>query len=42
MVSEKTDKSTNFAQSKQKAKSEAVKKVLRVAKQHRLNYDEFN
>ena len=41
MVSEKTDKSTNFAQSKQKAKSEAVKKVLRVAKQHRLNYDEF-
>ncbi|MBA4073515.1 MAG: integrase [Cyanobacteria bacterium PR.023] len=41
MASQKTQKSANFAPSKQKAKSEAVKKVLRVARQHRLNYDEF-
>ena len=41
MVRQATQRSTNFANPKQKAKSEAVKKVLRVARQHRLNYDDF-
>ena len=34
-------KPTNFAPSKGNAKSEAVKKILRVARQHRLGYDDF-
>lgn len=34
-------KSTNFAPKKQNAKSVAVKKILRIARQHRLGYDDF-
>lgn len=34
-------KSSNFAASKQNAKSEAVKKIVRIARQHRLSYDAF-
>lgn len=37
----KPKKSTSFVPSKQKAKSEAVKKIVRTIRQHRLNYDEF-
>jgi len=33
--------STNFAASNQNAKSEAVKKIVRVVRQHRLSYDAF-
>jgi len=34
-------KLTNFAASKQNTKSEAVKKIVRVVRQHRLSYDAF-
>lgn len=34
-------KSANFAASKQNTKSEAVKKIARVVRQHRLSYDDF-
>lgn len=34
-------KPINFASSEQNAKSEAVKKIVRVVRQHRLSYDEF-
>lgn len=34
-------KSTNFATSKQNTKSEAVKKIVRIVRQHRLSYDGF-
>jgi site-specific recombinase XerD len=34
-------KSTNFATSRQNTKSEAVKKIVRVVRQHRLSYDAF-
>lgn len=41
MTKPKPKKSTNFAASKQNAKSEAVKKIVYVVRQHRLSYDAF-
>ncbi len=41
MTKPKPKKPTNFAASKQIAKSEAVKKIVRVVRQHRLSYDAF-
>src|SRR5271155_1294725 len=34
-------KSTSFAASKQNTKSDVVKKIVRVVRQHRLSYDAF-
>ena len=41
MVARKPEKSTNFVSSKQKAKFDAIKKITRIVRQHRLTYDEF-
>ncbi len=41
MTKSKPQKSTSFAPSKQVTKSEAVKKIIRVVRQHRLSYDAF-
>ncbi len=41
MTKHKPQKPANFAASKQIAKSEAVKKIVRVVRQHRLSYDAF-
>jgi hypothetical protein len=41
MTKPKTKKPTSFAASKQITKSEAVKKIVRVVRQHRLSYDAF-
>lgn len=41
MVKAIRKKSGNFATSKQYAKSEAVKKIVRIVRQHRLSYDAF-
>jgi integrase/recombinase XerD len=41
MIKAKAKKSTSFAVSKQITKSEAVKKIVRVVRQHRLSYDAF-
>lgn len=41
MTKSKPQKSTSFATSKQITKSEAVKKIIRVVRQHRLSYDAF-
>jgi site-specific recombinase XerD len=41
MTKPKPKKPTNFAASKQITKSEAVKKIVRVVRQHRLSYDAF-
>lgn len=41
MTKPKPKKSTNFAASKQNTKSEAVKKIVNVVRQHRLSYDAF-
>lgn len=41
MTKPEPKKHANFAASKQIAKSEAVKKIVRVVRQHRLSYDAF-
>lgn len=41
MTKPKPKKPTSFATSKQNTKSEAVKKIVRVVRQHRLSYDAF-
>lgn len=41
MTKSKPQKSTSFATSKQITKSEAIKKIIRVVRQHRLSYDAF-
>lgn len=41
MVKAIPKKSGNFATSKQNTKSEAVKKIVRIVRQHRLSYDAF-
>jgi site-specific recombinase XerD len=41
MTKPKAKKPTSFAASKQITKSEAVKKIVRVVRQHRLSYDAF-
>ncbi len=41
MTKPEPKKPANFAASKQIAKSEAVKKIVRVVRQHRLSYDAF-
>jgi site-specific recombinase XerD len=41
MTKSKPKKPTNFAVSKQNTKSEAVKKIVSVVRQHRLSYDAF-
>ncbi len=41
MTKPKPQKPTSFARSKQNTKSEAVKKIVRVVRQHRLSYDAF-
>jgi site-specific recombinase XerD len=41
MTKPKPQNSTSFATSKQITKSEAVKKIVRVVRQHRLSYDAF-
>lgn len=41
MTPSKPKKPTNFAASKQNTKSEVVKKIVRIVRQHRLSYDSF-
>jgi len=41
MVSSRTKKPTSFAAQRQNAKLEIVKKIVRVARQHRLSYEDF-
>lgn len=41
MVRSKTKKPTNFATRNESAKLQAVKKIIRVARQHRLGYEDF-
>lgn len=41
MTIRSSKKPTNFAASKENTKSEAVKKIVRVVRQHRLSYDAF-
>lgn len=41
MVRKSNQKPANFAASKQSAKPDAIKKIIRIARQHRLNYDDF-
>lgn len=41
MAQLKLKKSTSFASKNENAKSEAIKKIVRVARQHRLSYDDF-
>ena len=41
MPARASKKPASFAPSKGNAKSEAVKKILRIARQHRLGYDDF-
>ncbi|MBX9687035.1 MAG: tyrosine-type recombinase/integrase [Candidatus Obscuribacterales bacterium] len=41
MTVAKSKKSANFVPSKQNAKSEAIKKIIRAVRQHRLGYEDF-
>jgi integrase len=41
MVRSQPKKPSSFAARKQSAKLEAVKKIIRVARQHRLGYEDF-